>query len=111
MKRKLLAAVILIALYLVTAAFSFDSPQLNADNSEAEKDLGENVEEIVDNLDLAELEAYLAQLAESQKAVIGFGSIKNRIKAVINGNLSHSPKVVSLQQNPRKLFKTSFTAK
>ena len=89
MKRKLLAAVILIALYLVTAAFSFDSPQLNADNSEAEKDLGENVEEIVDNLDLAELEAYLAQLAESQKAVIGFGSIKNRIKAVINGNLSN----------------------
>jgi len=88
-KRKLLAAVILIALYLVTAAFSFDSPQLNADNSEAEKDLGENVEEIVDNLDLAELEAYLAQLAESQKAVIGFGSIKNRIKAVINGNLSN----------------------
>ncbi len=89
MKRKLLAAVILIALYLVTAAFSFDRPQLNADNSEAEKDLGENVEEIVDNLDLAELEAYLAQLAESQKAVIGFGSIKNRIKAVINGNLSN----------------------
>lgn len=89
MKRKLLAAVILIALYLVTAAFSFDSPQLNADNSEAEKDLGENVEEIVDNLDLAELEVYLAQLAESQKAVIGFGSIKNRIKAVINGNLSN----------------------
>ncbi len=89
MKRKHLAAVILIALYLVTAAFSFDSPQLNADNSEAEKDLGENVEEIVDNLDLAELEAYLAQLAESQKAVIGFGSIKNRIKAVINGNLSN----------------------
>ncbi len=89
MKRKLLAAVILIALYLVTAAFSFDGPQLNADNSEAEKDLGENVEEIVDNLDLAELEAYLAQLAESQKAVIGFGSIKNRIKAVINGNLSN----------------------
>ena len=59
-----------------------------AEQSDAEKDLTENVDEIVNNLDLSELEAYLATLTEEQRAMLGVSGIKNRIKAVIAGNLS-----------------------
>lgn len=78
---------LIIASYLVMASFTYESPQRNAANTDAEEELGKNVEEIVDNLDLSELEAYLSTLTEEQLAVIGNGGIKNRIKAVIGGNI------------------------
>lgn len=88
MKRKIFVIISIIALYFIMSAFTCVSPLLNGENSNAEEDLGNNVQDIVDNLDLKELEDYLATLSQSQSAVIGFGNIKDRIKAVISGNLS-----------------------
>ena len=87
MKRKFAAIIAVLFLYLSMASFTYAEP-VRADNSEAEKELADNVNDIVDNLDLAELEAYLATLSESQRAVIGTSGLKDRIKAVISGNLS-----------------------
>lgn len=87
MKRKFAAIISVLFLYLSMASFTYAEP-VRADNSEAEKELADNVNDIVDNLDLAELEAYLATLSESQRAVIGTSGLKDRIKAVISGNLS-----------------------
>lgn len=87
MKRKFAAIIAVLFLYLSMASFTYSEP-VRADNSEAEKELADNVNDIVDNLDLAELEAYLATLSESQRAVIGTSGLKDRIKAVISGNLS-----------------------
>ena len=59
-----------------------------AESSDPEKELAENVEEIVDTLDLTELEAYLATLSDEQRAVFGMSGMKSRIKAAITGDLS-----------------------
>ncbi len=88
MKRKLAVIVVVLILYLCMASFAYAEPA-RADNSEAEKELTENVDNIVDNLDLSELEAYLSTLSDSQRALIGTSGLKDRIKAVISGNLSN----------------------
>lgn len=87
--KKFIAVFAVFALYLCMAAFTYKEPIFNADNSDAEQDLADNVEEIVDELNLAELEAYLAQLNDEQLALLGGANLKEKIKAAISGNLSN----------------------
>ncbi len=86
--KKIFFVIAVTLIYLSLSAFAFSSPAVASDNSDPEGDLSDNVENIVDSLDLADLEAYLATLSDSQLAVMGMGGIVSRIKAAINGNLS-----------------------
>ena len=88
MKKIIPVIISLIMIYFTAAGFSYGDPREKADNSDIQNDLSDNVDEIIDMLDVSELEAYLLKLSEAQNALIGFGGIKNRIKAVISGNLS-----------------------
>lgn len=85
MKKKFAVIVAMLSLYLVFSSFTYKA--VASDNSSAEDDLSKNVEDIVDNIDLTELEEYLASLSEEQLALIGSRNIKGRIKAAITGNI------------------------
>lgn len=64
------------------------SASVCASNADAETELSDNVDDIVEKLDLSQLEEYIATLTNEQQALLGVGGIKNRIKAVVTGNLS-----------------------
>ena len=86
MKKFLLTMILLCVTYVCGVGYTYGP--IHAANTDTDKELTDNVEDIVENLDVAELEAYLATLSTEQMQVIGLGGIKERIKAVISGNLS-----------------------
>ena len=88
MKRKFVIILILMLTYFSLVSYTFgESGDSGASNEDAEAELSQNVEEIVDNLDLSDLEEYLASLSGSQLALLGSGSIRERIKRAISGEL------------------------
>ncbi|MCI8413197.1 MAG: hypothetical protein HFE47_03780 [Clostridia bacterium] len=87
MKKKGAVIFAVLTLYLLFSSFTY-APLAASAPSDAENELNENVQDIVDNLDLSEWEAYLATLTDDQLALVGSGGIRERIKAVISGNLS-----------------------
>ena len=85
--KKLCLCVGILVLYLCLSGFITEKPPPQAESDPSEE-LSQNVDEIVDAIDLSALEAYIATLSDDQRALLSAGSIKDRIKAVIKGDLS-----------------------
>ncbi len=84
MKKKLiLLLIVLIASLLCAAPVSVLAEGENNDN--AEDDLQKNVEEILDQIDMSELDEFLASLDEDQKSVFGSATVAERLKKIISG--------------------------
>ncbi len=64
MKKKGAVIFAVLTLYLLFSSFTY-APLAASAPSDAENELNENVQDIVDNLDLSEWEAYLATLTDS----------------------------------------------
>ncbi|MDE7395887.1 MAG: stage III sporulation protein AE [Clostridiales bacterium] len=86
-RHKILAVFALLAVYLVCVSFTHSRQEKAAANEDATQELGTEVEEIVEEIDLSELEAYLATLSGEQLSILAPSGIKNRIKAMIGGNM------------------------
>ena len=86
MKKKLiLLLTLLIAVTLFAAPITVFAE--GDDGSDVTDDLQKNVEEILDRIDTAELDAFIASLDENQKSVFGSTTLGERLKKIISGEL------------------------
>lgn len=82
MKVKIVAILLLVLAVFASADF-FDAKAENGDNA---SDITGSIEDVINELDLTDLEKYLATLTEQQRAFLNGDNAKEFIKRIINGN-------------------------
>lgn len=96
--RKLIPVLLAVIIFAVFSSFFFVSAaaedggafaEIDAgEESDAEEEIWQNIEDILANLDVSELEKYLNTLTEEQKEFFGDGSVKDTILALIDGDFN-----------------------
>lgn len=82
-KKRLLVVLAVIIVYLFLASFSASTLPRGA-NNDAGADLSQDIENILGEIDLSELEQYIATLSTEQQAFFGAG-IVGKLKSIIAG--------------------------
>ena len=63
-----------------------DESAEGAEETTAEEELGQQIDDLLQNIDLDALEAYLNSLTEEQKQMFGEGGLKDKVAALLSGD-------------------------